>query len=97
MATPHDRYDRLSRRRNLPVAAEMLALPERSGSETPAFFSALFGIGVLLLAVTLLVVLGLPAFLDGFAVLTRPQPGLAGIMIGVLWVLRLLSHFDLRW
>jgi hypothetical protein len=66
-------------------------------SETVARVSAFFGIGVLLLAATLLVVLGLPAFLDGLAVLARSQPGLAGIMIGVLGILRLLSHFALQW
>jgi hypothetical protein len=50
-------------------------------------------------AVLLAAVLALPAFLDGLAVLARPEPSLARIVIGALRDLRiaLLSHFDLRW
>jgi len=51
----------------------------------------------LLLAAILLVLLALPALLDGVALLARPEPGLAGLGIGMFGVLRLISHFDLRW
>jgi hypothetical protein len=66
-------------------------------SEALARFSAFSGVVVLLLAATLLALLALPALLDGVALLARPEPGLAGIVIGALGNLRLLSHFDLRW
>lgn len=56
--------------------------------------SAFSGVVVLLLAATLLALL--PALLDGVAALARPKPGLAGIGIGVVGNLRLVSHFDLR-
>ena len=49
------------------------------------------------IVVVLLVILCLAAFLDGVAVLARAKSGLAGIIIGVAWFLRLISHFDLRW
>jgi len=66
-------------------------------SEAPARFSVLSGVAAVLVAVILLVVLARAAFLDGLAVLARPKPALAGIMIGALGDLRLLRHFDLRW
>jgi hypothetical protein len=66
-------------------------------SETLARLSASSGVVVLLLAATLLALLARPALLDGVAVLARPEPGLAGIGIGVVGDLRLLRHFNLRW
>ena len=60
-------------------------------------FSAFFAVVALLLAATLLVLLVLPAVLNGLALLARPEPGLAGIMVGGLGDLRLLRHFNLRW
>ena len=50
-----------------------------------------------ILAATLLALLARPALLDGVAILARPEPGLAGIGIGVVGDLRLLRHFNLRW
>jgi len=76
VATPHDRYERRSRRRE----------------RCPLRVSAVAVAALLLVAI----LHALPAFLDGLALLARPEPGLAGIRIGVLGVLRLLSHFDLR-
>jgi hypothetical protein len=63
------------------------------GSETPTCLSAV----VVLVVATALLVLGLAAFLDRLALFARAQPGLAGVMIRIAGVLRLLSHFDLRW
>jgi hypothetical protein len=83
--------------RNVPIAEEILALPGRSGFPRSWRFSAFCGVVVLLLAATLLAILALPALLDGVAALARPKPGLAGISVGILVDLRLLSHFDLRW
>ena len=43
------------------------------------------------------VLVALAALLDGVALLARAEPGLSGLGIGVLGILRLISHVDLRW
>jgi hypothetical protein len=92
------RHDQLSRRPERTYRRGNTRATGAFGvSETLARFSAFSGVVVLLLAATLLALLALPALLDGVAALARPKPGLAGISIGVVGDLRLVSHFDLRW
>jgi hypothetical protein len=92
------RHDQLSRRPERTYRRGNTRATGAFGvSETLARLSAFSGVVVLLLAATLLALLALPALLDGVAALARPKPGLAGISIGVLGDLRLLSHFNLRW
>ena len=83
--------------RNAPIAEEHTRYRGVRSLRDACALSAFSGVVVLLLAATLLALLALPALLDGVAALARPKPGLAGIGIGVVGDLRLVSHFDLRW
>jgi hypothetical protein len=83
--------------RNVPIAEEYSRYRGVPSLRDARALSAFLGVVVLLLAATLLALLALPALLDGVAALARPKPGLAGISIGIVGNLRLVSHFDLRW
>jgi hypothetical protein len=96
-ATPQTVMSNFRGDRNLPVAEEHPRWRDVRSSEVLARLSGLSGVVVFLLAAALLVLLARSALLDGVAVLARPEPGLAGIVIGALRDLRLLRHFDLRW
>src|SRR6478672_3041087 len=65
-----------------------------AGPSRPRSPSARSAVAVVLVVVGLT---ALAALLDGVPLLAGPEAGLAGLGIGVLGILRLISHLDLRW